>query len=81
VSINERQVLRWWIVEDALRDRKGHWVEYLQTCQRGLMAEGDEVRFFVSEECSRDVPALFDAEPMLPRSIWARISDGASKWR
>jgi glycosyltransferase involved in cell wall biosynthesis len=73
--------LRWWIVEDALRDRKGHWLEYLQTFQRGLMAEGDEVRFFASEECSPDVAALFDAEAVLPRSIWARMSDGASKWR
>jgi glycosyltransferase involved in cell wall biosynthesis len=73
--------LRWWIVEDALRDRKGHWLEYLQTFQRGLMAEGDEVRFFASEECLPDVAALFDAEAILPRSIWARMSDGASKWR
>lgn len=73
--------LRWWIVEDALRDRKGHWLEYLQTFQRGLMAEGDEVRFFASEECSPDVTSLFDAEAVLPRSIWARMSDGASKWR
>jgi glycosyltransferase involved in cell wall biosynthesis len=74
-------VLRWWIVEDALRDRKGHWLEYLQTFQRGLMEEGDEVRFFASEECLPDVAALFDAEAILPRSIWARMSDGASKWR
>ena len=73
--------LRWWIVEDALRDRKGHWLEYLQTFQRGLMAEGDEVRFFASKECAPDVAALFDAEAILPRSIWARMSDGASKWR
>ena len=73
--------LRWWIVEDALRDRKGHWLEYLQTFQRGLMAEGDEVRFFASEECSPDVAALFDAETVLPPSIWTRMSDGASKWR
>jgi glycosyltransferase involved in cell wall biosynthesis len=73
--------LRWWILEDALRDRKGHWLEYLQTFQRGLMAEGDEVRFFASKECSPDAAALFDAEAILPRSIWARMSDGASKLR
>lgn len=73
--------LRWWIVEDALRDRKGHWLEYLQTFQRGLMAEGDEVRFFASEECSPDVAALFGAEAVLPPSIWARMSDKSSRWR
>jgi hypothetical protein len=64
-----------------LRDRKGHWAEYLQTLQRGLAAEGDQVHFFASEECSPHVAALFDAEATLPRSIWARMSDGASKLR
>jgi glycosyltransferase involved in cell wall biosynthesis len=73
--------LRWWIVEDALRDRKGHWVEYLQTFKRGLAAEGDQVCFFASEECVPEVAVLFDAEVVLPRSIWARMSDGAPKWR
>ena len=73
--------MRWWIVEDALRDRKGHWLEYLQTFQRGLMAAGDEVRFFVSKECSPDVAELFDAEAVLPPSIWARMGDNAPKWR
>lgn len=73
--------MRWWIVEDALRDRKGHWLEYLQTFQRGLMAEGDEARFFASNECSPDVAALFNAEAVLPPSIWARMGDNAPKWR
>lgn len=73
--------MQWWIVEDALRDRKGHWLEYLQTFQRGLMAEGDEARFFASSECAPDVAALLDAECVLPPSIWARMSDGAAKWR
>ena len=73
--------LRWWIVEDALRDGKGHWLEYLQTFQRGLKVEGDEVRFFASNECAPDVAALLDAECVLPPSIWARMSDGAAKWR
>jgi glycosyltransferase involved in cell wall biosynthesis len=73
--------MRWWIVEDALRDRKGHWFEYLRTFQSGLAAESDQVRFFASRECSPEVIAAFGAEPVLPKSIWARMSDGASKWR
>lgn len=73
--------MRWWIVEDALRDRKGHWLEYLQTFQRGLMAEGDEVRFFVSKECEAEVARTLGAEVVLPKSIWARMSDGVPKWR
>ncbi len=81
LSKSEKQQLRWWIVEDALRDRKGHWFEYLQTFQRGLDAEGDQVRFLVSKECVPEVAAAFNARPVLPQSIWARMSDGAPKWR
>jgi glycosyltransferase involved in cell wall biosynthesis len=72
---------RWWIIEDALRDRKGHWAEYLQTFKRGLSAEGDQVSFFASKECVSEVAAAFEAKAILPKSIWARMSDGAPKWR
>ncbi|MEY3480399.1 MAG: hypothetical protein RIQ71_1174 [Verrucomicrobiota bacterium] len=73
--------LRWWIIEDALCEHKGHWFEYLRTFQRGLAAQGDQVRFFASRECSDEVARAFAAEPVLPKSIWARMSDGALKWR
>ena len=73
--------LRWWIFEDALRDRRGHWSEYLQTFRRGLEAEGDEVRIFADWECELALAETLGAEPVLPKSIWARMSDGASKWR
>jgi hypothetical protein len=42
--------MKWWIFEDALRDRRGHWSEYLQTFRRGLEAESDEVRIFADRE-------------------------------
>lgn len=71
----------WWIIEDALCNRKGHWFEYLRTFQNGLAAEGDQVRFFASRECAPEVVDVFGAEPVLPKSIWARMSDGAPKWR
>ena len=35
--------MKWLIVEDALRDRKGHWLEYVSTFVRELRALGDEV--------------------------------------
>ena len=35
--------MRWLIVEDALRDRKGHWFEYLGTFARELRMLGDDV--------------------------------------
>ena len=73
--------MRWWIFEDALRDRKGHWSEYLQTFRRGLEAEGDQVRIFADRQCEPALAETLGAEPVLPKSIWARMSDGASKWR
>jgi len=81
VSKNDTKSLRWWIVEDALRDRKGHWSEYLRTFQRGLTAEGDQVRFFASRECTPELADEFAADTSLPKSIWARMSDGAPKLR
>jgi glycosyltransferase involved in cell wall biosynthesis len=73
--------MKWWIFEDALRDRRGHWSEYLQTFRRGLEAEGDEVCIFADRECEPVLAETLGAEPVLPKSIWARMSDGASKWR
>ena len=78
---NKAGSLKWWIFEDALRDRRGHWSEYLQTFRRGLEAEGDEVRIFADWECEPALAETLGAEPVLPKSIWARMSDGASKWR
>lgn len=73
--------MNWWIIEDALHDLKGHWIEYLRTFRRGLDVEGDELRIFASRECDADVALTLGAEPELPPSIWARISDGAPKWK
>jgi glycosyltransferase involved in cell wall biosynthesis len=73
--------MKWWIFEDALRDRRGHWSEYLQTFRRGLEAEGDQVRIFADRECEPALAETLGADPVLPKSIWARMSDGAPKWR
>ncbi len=73
--------MKWWIFEDALRDRKGHWSEYLQTFRLGLEAEGDEVCIFADRECEPALAKTLGAEPFLPKSIWARMSDGVPRWR
>jgi glycosyltransferase involved in cell wall biosynthesis len=73
--------MNWWIIEDALRDSKGHWREYLQSFRLGLEREGDSVRILASRECDQDLADSLGAEPLLPRSIWARISDNAPKWK
>jgi glycosyltransferase involved in cell wall biosynthesis len=73
--------MKWWIFEDALRDRKGHWVEYLGTFRRGLQREGDTLQIFASRECERGVLESLEADPALPRSIWARMGDPAPRWK
>lgn len=73
--------LHWWIIEDALTSRWGHWQEYLLTFKRGLDEVGDTAQVFVSRECDKEVAASVNGKRVLPDSIWRRMSDGASKWR
>jgi len=69
--------MKWLIVEDALRDNWGHWVEYLRTFQRGLDSCGDELTILCDRGADPDLVAEFNAKPVLPHSIWHRMSDGA----
>jgi glycosyltransferase involved in cell wall biosynthesis len=69
--------MRWLIVEDALRDRKGHWFEYLSTFDQGLRALGDEVTILADRHAEPFILESLNAKPVLPDSIWHRMSDGA----
>lgn len=68
---------RWLIVEDALRDRKGHWLEWVSTFDRGFREQGDEVTILADSEVEPDIREALRVEPVLPRSIWHRLSDGS----
>jgi glycosyltransferase involved in cell wall biosynthesis len=73
--------MRWLIVEDALRNRKGHWSHYVGTFVRELRVLGDEVT--VLADCAAE-PFLIEqlkAQPILPDSIWHRMGDGAGALR
>jgi glycosyltransferase involved in cell wall biosynthesis len=69
--------MKWLIVEDALRDRKGHWLEYVSTFVRGLTALGDEVQVLCDRKAEGFVIEQTGALPVLPESIWHRMGDGA----
>jgi hypothetical protein len=43
--------MRWLIVEDALRDRKGHWLEDGEACGRWRPGE---IRFALISRTSKD---------------------------
>jgi hypothetical protein len=74
--MTERSI-KWLIVEDALRDRRGHWLEYVSTFVRGLTALGDEVVVLCDREAEGFILEQTGARPMLPESIWHRMGDGA----
>ena len=69
--------MKWLIVEDALRDRRGHWLEYVSTFVRGLRALGDEVVVLGDREAEGFILEQTGALPVLPESIWHRMGDGA----
>ena len=69
--------MRWLIVEDALQDRKGHWFEYVRTFRRGLLELGDSVTVLASKKAEPFIVNELEARPVLPTSIWHRMSDGA----
>ena len=66
----------WLIVEDALRDRKGHWFEYVSTFVRGLRTLGDEVEVLCDRKAERFILESLGARAVLPESIWHRMGDG-----
>ena len=65
------------IVEDALKDRKGHWLEYVSTFVRELRALGDKVVVLCDRKAQGFVMEQTGALPVLPESIWHRMGDGA----
>lgn len=67
--------MRWLIVEDALRDKKGHWFEYLGTFDRELRALGDDVTILADHSAEPFVIEQLQARPVLPDSIWRRMND------
>jgi len=73
--------MNWLIVEDALRDRKGHWFEYLGTFARELRGLGDDVTLLADRSAEPFLIQQLQVQPVLPASIWHRMGDGAGAWR
>jgi glycosyltransferase involved in cell wall biosynthesis len=73
--------MKWLIVEDALRDRRGHWVEYVSTFVSGLKELGDAVTVLCDRKAEAFIMEQTGARPVLPESIWHRMGDGAGALR
>lgn len=73
--------MHWLIVEDALRDRKGHWFEYISTFDRELRALGDQVTVLADRSAESFLVEQLHVQRVLPESIWHRMGDGAGALR
>ena len=69
--------MRWLIVEDALRDKRGHWFEYIRTFRNGVLQLGDEVTILSDRNAEPFIKDQLAAHAVLPSSIWHRMNDGA----
>ena len=77
-SVGRTKSQQWWIVEDALRNRQGHWFAYLDGFLSGLAECGVQARFFCDATADHETVDHFEADPILPQSIWHRMSSNAS---
>ena len=73
--------MRWLIVEDALRNKKGQWFEYVSTFARELQPLGDDVTILADRSAEPFIIERLQARPVLPDSIWHRMGDSAGALR
>jgi glycosyltransferase involved in cell wall biosynthesis len=71
--------MRWLIVEDALRNQKGHWFEAVTTFYSGFREMGDQVTVLADASVESGIRESLAAVPILPPSIWHRQGDGAGR--
>ncbi|HEY0966803.1 MAG TPA: glycosyltransferase [Opitutaceae bacterium] len=72
--------MNWLIVEDALRDQRGHWFEYIGALSRGLHAAGHRVTILSDRDAQPFIRESLGARPVLPPSIWHRMSEPANRF-
>lgn len=71
--------MNWFIFEDSLENREGHWFEYLDAFVRELPKLGDKVTIVASERADKETLSHFKAMPLLPQSVFSKMRDGASE--
>lgn len=71
--------MNWLIVEDALKNRAGHWWEYVSSFRSGLHALGHDVTVLAEKDAEDFISSLEGVHPVMPNSIWERMGDGAGR--
>jgi glycosyltransferase involved in cell wall biosynthesis len=73
--------MKWLIVEDSLKGRRGHWFEYISGFCAELPKLGDQVTLLVTAGAEDFIIKGLAAHAILPDSPYLKMSDGATAWR
>lgn len=65
--------MNWIIVEDALKTRNGHWLEFVGTFKSGLTELGDEIEILGPQDAEQSVVEELGIQALLPPSLWCRV--------
>lgn len=69
--------MKWLIVEDALKTRNGHWLEFVGTFKIGLSELGDAVEILGPQDADRSVIEELGMQAILPLSLWCRAKNSS----
>ena len=69
--------MKWLIVEDALKTRNGHWLEFVGTFKIGLSELGDAVEILGPQDADRSVIEELGMKAILPPSLWCRAKNSS----
>lgn len=71
--------MKWLIVEDALKNRKGHWSEYVETFRIGLQSLDHDVTILADHSAEDFIANQPEVHCLLPDSIWNLMDDDAGR--
>jgi hypothetical protein len=78
----EKTLSKLLIVEEALRNREGHWFEYNRATKSAVQQAGDvEVDMLGHESMETDVAAELSAVPHFRYTVWDQIYNQPQAWK
>ncbi len=69
------------IVEEALKDRRGHWYEYNLAIVREARRRGIHTTILAHEAIEKDLRQEMEAQPYFPVTSWDQVYYHPSEWR
>jgi glycosyltransferase involved in cell wall biosynthesis len=73
--------MNWLIIEDALKDQSGHWLEFVTTFRDGLTELGDKVTILGPADATADTIKATRMKTVLPLSSWRMERTAQSAWK